>query len=398
MAVSLVIMFSLYAMLRRRELRLEQEKTLAKSYFFSTVSHDIRTPLNAIIGFSQMLKMGFKTQAERDQAVESILVSGKTLLCLINDILDLSKLEAGKMEVVPEPTPRGKLLKEIADSFRVAGRKPGLEVRASIPDNLPTLMLDPQRMRQIAFNLMGNASKFTHEGHIELRASFAPSSADPAEGLFRLDVEDTGCGISEKDLKRLATPYVQVGSRAARTGGTGLGLAICRQLAKAMGGDMEVTSVLGKGSTFSIVLPKAKVAEPAAAEEAPAAPAAPVRPRSGLRILVADDQKLNRMLLKTMLGRMGDFEIVEAENGKEAFETLRAGGPGRFDLVLTDRWMPEMDGEGLVDAIRAAPDLADLKVYVLTADVEMRDTYADMGFTGFLLKPATFEALQAVVS
>ena len=176
-------------------------------------------------------------------------------------------------------------------------QKPGLEVRDSIPDDLPTLMLDPQRMRQIAFNLMGNASKFTHEGHIELKASFTPSAEDPKEGLFRVDVEDAGCGISEEDLKR-----------------------------------------------------------------------------------------------------MGDFEIVEAENGKIAFDILRSEGAGKFDLVLTDMWMPEMDGEGLVDAIRADADIADMKVFVLTTDVEMRDTYADMGFTGFVLKPVTFDTLKAVFS
>ena len=404
LVVTLWIMISLFGILRRREQAMAIEKThaedmnKAKSFFFSTVSHDIRTPLNAIIGFSQMLKMGFKSESEHEQAVESILVSGKTLLCLINDILDLSKLESGKMDVVPEPTPCGKLLKEIVDSFRVASKKPGLEVRDSIPDDLPTLMLDPQRMRQIAFNLMGNASKFTHEGHIELKASFTPSAEDPKEGLFRVDVEDTGCGISEEDLKRIATPYVQVGSRAARSGGTGLGLAICRQLSKAMGGDMEVSSVLGKGSTFSIVIPKAKVAEQIKIEDAPAAPADVVMPKSGLRILIADDQKMNRILLKTMLKRMGDFEIVEAENGKIAFDILRSEGAGKFDLVLTDMWMPEMDGEGLVDAIRADADLADMKVFVLTADVEMRDTYADMGFTGFVLKPVTFDTLKAVFS
>ena len=141
----------------------------AKSYFFSTVSHDIRTPLNAIIGFSQMLKMGSKTEEERNQALDAILTSGKTLLQLINDILDLSKLESGKMTIEPAPTSCSKLLREVADSFRISGQNSNVEIRCKV-DGLPQLLVDPQRLRQIVFNLVGNAYKFTKEGYIEIRA------------------------------------------------------------------------------------------------------------------------------------------------------------------------------------------------------------------------------------
>lgn len=406
LVLSLCIMLSLYSLLRRREREMAVEKSeaerinKAKSYFFSTVSHDIRTPLNAIIGFSQMLKMGFKTDAERDQAVDAILVSGKTLLCLINDVLDLSKLESGRMAIEPEPVSCQKLLREIVESFRIASQKPQLEIRGKV-DDMPPLMLDPQRIRQIAFNLVGNASKFTHEGHIEVRASFAPDE-DGKTGTFALDVEDTGCGISEEDQKKIASPYVQVGSKSSRNGGTGLGLAICRQLAKAMGGDMHLKSTLGKGSTFSIVIPGVRVCEESVIDKQQGRPAEdaahPVQAADAKkRILVVDDQKMNRLLLKAMLAKIGSFDVFSASDGREALSILEADGEPGFEMVLTDMWMPDMDGEALVRAIRANKTLAHLPVYVLTADVEMRETYADLGFTGLLLKPVTLDGLKEIL-
>ena len=403
LVVSLLIMLNIYSLLRKREKSMAVEKSKAeeqnraKSFFFSTVSHDIRTPLNAIIGFSQMLKMGFKSDAERDQAIDAILVSGKTLLCLINDVLDLSKLECGRMQIEPEPVSCPKLLVEIVESFRIASQKPGLEVRAKV-DDMPLLMLDPQRIRQIAFNLVGNASKFTHEGYIEVRASFA-KAPEGEFGAFRMDVEDTGCGISEEDLKRIASPYVQLGAKTSRHGGTGLGLAICRQLARAMGGDLVVSSVLGKGSTFSIVVPEVKIGHAVQHEvhhqivDTTKGDSAAER----RRVLVADDQKMNRMLLKAMLARLGNFEVVQASDGREALSILEAPDAPKFDFVLTDMWMPEMDGEGLVRAIRANVKLSGLPVYVLTADVEMQATFESVGFTGLLLKPVTFDGLRRIV-
>ena len=403
LVVSLLIMLNIYALLRKREKAMAVEKSKAeemnkaKSFFFSTVSHDIRTPLNAIIGFSQMLKMGFKNEAERNQAIDSILVSGKTLLCLINDVLDLSKLECGRMQIEPEPVSCPKLLGEIVESFKIASQKPGLVVRAKV-EEMPLLMLDPQRIRQIAFNLVGNAAKFTHEGHIEVRASF-DKSRDGEFGLFRMDVEDTGCGISEEDLKRIASPYVQLGTKTSRHGGTGLGLAICRQLACAMGGELSITSKLGKGSTFSIIVPGVKIGYEVRHEVNHQI----VDTTKGeiateqRRVLIADDQKMNRMLLKAMLARFGAFEVVSASDGKEALSILEAPDAPKFDFVLTDMWMPEMDGEGLVRAIRANPKLSDLPVYVLTADVEMQKTFENVGFTGLLLKPVTFDGLRRIV-
>ena len=402
--MTLVLMVFFYCVLRRREREMEEEKAKAKSYFFSTVSHDIRTPLNAIIGFSELLKAGFATEKERAQAVESILVGSKTLLGLINDVLDLSKLESGKMQIVPEPTDAAALLGGVVDAFRVSGAKPGLEVRCRT-EGLPALLLDPQRLRQIAFNLVGNAMKFTKGGHVEVRASFS-------EGTFRFEVEDTGCGIGEEDLKHIGSAYVQVGARDSRNGGTGLGLAICRQLVAAMGGSLGVKSALGKGSTFTVTIPGVKVAgnggrgtadakalavksgNGVAGDSAPAVPVSATPPR----ILVVDDSKMNVMVLMALLKHLGDFDIASAADGQEALEVLKSPASGRFDLVMTDMWMPRLDGAGLVKAIRADPALSGVRVLVVTADVEYQTKAAEIGFDGILLKPVTREKLAAALA
>ena len=390
----------------------------AKSYFFSTVSHDIRTPLNAIIGFSQLLKMGFKTEEERQQAIDSILVSGKTLLGLINDVLDLSKLESGKMEISPEPTDCPRLLHAVLAVFRVSiAKKTEVELRCQV-EPMPLLMLDPQRLRQIVFNLVGNAIKFTSKGSIEVRASF-DRSAGSETGVCRIDVEDTGCGISAENLKHLGSAYVQVGDKRARNGGTGLGLAICQQLVLAMGGELKVRSALGEGSIFSVIIPGVKVVSENATATGTAgtigttgtagtigttgtagtngadvtAPQAhPIR-----RILLVDDSKMNLLVLKALLKKLGNFEVATAENGQEALTQLQTPGALPVDLVLTDMWMPELDGTGLVKAIRADPALASLRVIAVTADTEFQGRVADLGFDGMLLKPVTLERLSGIL-
>ena len=394
----LVLLVNLFAIFRRREQELEQEKARSKSLFFSSVSHDIRTPLNAILGFSEMIRSESLTEDERKRAVNSIFVSGKTLLGLVNDILDLSKLESGKMEIVPEPTDCPRILREVVDAFRVSGSKPGVELRCRF-GTMPLLKADPQRLRQIAFNLVGNAVKFTEKGHVELRA-FYEQGEGASVGTFRLEVEDTGCGISEEDLKRIGTDYVQVGSRSVRRLGTGLGLAICRQLAAAAGGSLSVDSVLGRGSTFTITLPGVEPAPegsiPRPEVVKPGAPA--ISGARSQRILLVDDVEMNLQVLKALLRKVGNFEIVLAADGQEALKVLRTPGEAPFDAVLTDLWMPNLDGNDLLRAIRAEPSLAGLHVIVVTADVECRTKYAELGFDGVLLKPITIEMLTKTMS
>ena len=400
--LAFALMFALYTILRRREHQHELEKARAKSYFFSTVSHDIRTPLNAIIGFSEMLKSGIDDPAERTQALDSIAVSGKTLLGLVNDVLDLSKLESGKMEIAPEPTDVPALLRLVLDSFRAAGSNHAFDLRFNVPP-MPLLLLDPQRLRQIAFNLLGNAVKFTHQGYVELRASYAlPPGA--GTGAFTLQVEDTGCGISPEDLARIGSAYVQLGNSRTRNGGTGLGLAICRQLASAMGGTLSAASTLGKGSTFTITLPSVPPAPRPAPSSPPATPSQPVpsvppaQASAPRRILLVDDSKMNLMVLKAHLKHLGNFDLAFATDGQQALELLNAPANPPFDLVFTDMWMPNLDGDALVRAIRDNPRLASIRVVIVTADVELQANAAALGFDAILLKPVTTDKLSAILA
>ena len=407
LALALIACF--YSILRRRERDMEQEKTRAKSYFFSTVSHDIRTPLNAIVGFAEMLNAGMKTDAERTQATNAILVSSKTLLALVNDVLDLSKLESGKMEISPEPTDCPRLLREIVDAFRVSKTKPGIELRCRVGE-MPILMIDPQRLRQILFNFVGNAMKFTERGHVEVRASFDGLKSPQGTGVFRLEVEDTGCGISDEDIRRIGSAYVQVGAKVSRNGGTGLGLAICKQLLASMGGTLEIQSRLGQGSTFAAVISDVKIVAGVPSDdggrgvayeprETKIAPASGVQqPKMPRRLLLVDDSKMNLMVLKALLKHMGDFDVVTAYDGQDALDILAAPGAVQFDVVLTDIWMPRLDGAGLVKAIRANPALSSIRIVAVTADVEFQSNYQEMGCDGILLKPVTTNSLARMLA
>jgi signal transduction histidine kinase/CheY-like chemotaxis protein len=430
---SLAIMLNLFSILRRREknlivekLRAEESANQSKSYFFSTISHDIRTPLNAIIGYSQMLQMGFRNEDDRQQALCSLIGGSRSLLRLVNDMIDFARLEDGRLEFEQKPTDCARLLHDFVDFFREAKQIQAIELR-SRAEGIPTVMIDPKRVRQMLFCLTDNAAKFTRKGFAEVRASFV-RNADGDSGTLRLEVEDTGIGIGDEDLKRIATPYVQVNAKSSRHGGTGIGLALCRKLADAMGGELSVVSALGKGSTFTVTLydvketsaapvedhdplaelltvrpktpqpPPATGAQTAAPPEPPVAAAEekPVEPAVSRRILIVDDQKVNLVVLKTMLKKLGSFDVVMAKDGKEAFDLLTSA-EAPFDLVLTDMWMPVMDGEGLVRAIRADQKLAKLPVHVVTADTEMPGKYRGLGFDGMLLKPVTVEKLRELI-
>ena len=215
------------------------ESEQARSMFFSTVSHDIRTPLNAIIGYTELLLDGIDDKEERSRALSAISTSGHTLLQLINDVLDLSKLESDKMVINTELTDVRKLVSSVVHSFEVTVRNRNVELKEEY-SALPMLEIDPQRVRQILFNLIGDAAKFTEQGEICVRASFRNDIGDE-RGVFTLSVSDTGCGIAEEDKEKVMTPFVQVGSQA-KIKGTGLGLPICKQLAASMGGQLSFVS------------------------------------------------------------------------------------------------------------------------------------------------------------
>jgi|GEM_PF-1637848 len=380
-------------LMAERDKALQAEK--AKSFFFSTVSHDIRTPLNSIIGFSEMLQLGIDDPKEKAMALDAIITSGQTLLELINDVLDLSKLEAGKMELRPMPTNIAELVAKVANAFELATSRKSVKLRTEV-GKMPLLKLDPQRMRQILFNLIGNAVKFTERGSITIRAAYT-------DGTFALSVADTGCGISPENISKLMSPYVQLQqARDSISGtGTGLGLAICKQLAKQMKGALELESTVGIGSTFTLRVPNVEAFTKEESEayfgkhKAPKAEPHLDESIREKRILIADDQKLNQLVLQTMLSRLGIHKVLTVENGKEALEILESAEP--VDLVLTDMFMPVMDGTALVREIRNSPRLAGLAVYVITADVEMQNGYRELGFDDMLIKPVTLDNLKELL-
>ena len=378
------------------QLKQERDKVIkaekARSYFFSTVSHDIRTPLNSIIGFSEMLQLGIDDPEEEEKALEAIITSGQTLLELINDVLDLSKLESGKMELHPVPTDIAALVVKVANSFEVATSRSSLTLRTEV-GKMPFLKLDPQRIRQILFNLIGNAVKFTARGFVTVRASYE-------NGTFILSVTDTGRGISPENIKKLMSPYVQLQEHDSSTG-TGLGLAICKQLSRQMKGSLELESTLGKGSTFTLRIPNVEVfseKESAAClihQDTSLAKLPLDETVKGKTILIVDDQKLNLRILQTMLSRLGIRKVLTAGNGKEALNVLN--GSDKADLVLTDMSMPVMDGAELVHEIRKTPGFEQIPVYVITADVEMQAEFNRIGFDDILIKPITLDKLRALL-
>lgn len=362
----------------------------AKSYFFSTVSHDIRTPLNAIVGFSQLLKIGIRDVAERDKALNALISSSNTLLKLIGDVLDLSKLEAGTMKLVTETTDMRKLVSEVTGAFAPALQAKRLKLVQHIAE-MPLLELDAQRVRQILLNLFGNAVKFTEAGKVGV-------SADYEDGTLTLTVQDTGCGIAPEDQQRIADPYVQAGS--GRHGGTGLGLAIVKHLVFRMGGEMALKSGVGVGTVFTVTLPGIR---PASASQRKAYSVTQRikiaitsrAERKTKNVMLVDDSKLNLIVLKSLMAKLGYGRLTLAENGRAALEKLRANPD--YDIVLTDVWMPEMNGRELAQAIAAEPELRHIKVYAVTADSEIRCDTSGGGFLDVFLKPVSLEDLGKVL-
>lgn len=366
----------------------------AKSFFIASVSHEIRTPLNSVIGFSELLREGQVSPQEQKEYVDNIAYSGNALLQLINDVLDLSKLEAGQVVLVPTPTDFGGLGREVMKvfSFRAAERNVALQVEMP---QLPELELDKQRIRQILFNLIGNAVKFTERGSIVLRAEFVP--ADGERGILRFSVADTGIGIAEKDRKRLMEPFVQLsnlrGTNAANNG-TGLGLAISKRLAEAMGGRLWLESELGKGSTFGVTLHGVKFHRTRHPEAV--TPARPEEEDAGepVSILIVDDVEMNLQVMKAMCAKAGLADVVAVASGPAALAELEKR---RFDLVMTDLWMPGMNGAELAQKIHADRRFAALPIISVTADVEAQNNFAQDHFACVLLKPVTLAKVQQVV-
>ena len=366
-----------------RDRVVEAEK--ARSYFFSSVSHDIRTPLNAVIGFSELLQDGGVPPDEAKQYFKMITSSGRTLLQLVNDILDLSQVDLGKLEFSLEPTDIGDLVREMAMMFQVKAKANDQVIEADIPE-LPRFMLDPYRFRQVFFNFIGNAVKYV--GPCTIRVSVAYEN-----GILKIVVADDGKGVTAEKAKRLMQPFVQADIKN-RAEGSGLGLAICKRLVDIMHGTISIDTALGRGFVVHVEVPVA-VAPEGEGTDKQAAPTAEIEAAALRgRVLVVDDSPVNRAVLSAMLKKFGITDIVLAEDGGAALAKLKEDPS--FDLVMSDMWMPVMDGAELVKHIREDERLAQLKVCSITADVEARTVFKEQGFDSLLLKPVTIEKLKEV--
>jgi len=363
-----------------------EEANQAKSAFLANMSHDLRTPLNGILGFAQILQWD-KTLTERQIAgVAAIRQSGEHLLTLINDILDLAKIEAGKFEISPSDTDVAKFLHTIAGIIRVkAEQKGGLRFVCDFSPELPAAVrIDERRLRQVLLNLLDNAVKFTDRGEVRL----AVGPAGPAR--VRFEVRDSGVGMSEEQLARLFQPFEQVGDRHRRSGGTGLGLVISRELVRLLGGDIRVESRADGGSVFSFEL-DVRVLQAGMPAAPPAARVVTGYHGPKKKVLVVDDVAENRAVLVSMLGRLG-FEMYEADCGSAGLLEAQAVHP---HLILMDVVMPDISGVEVIRRLRQLPALHDVPIVAISASAstDIQESTLAAGANAFLPKPVDLQLL-----
>jgi len=371
----------------------------AKSAFLAIMSHEIRTPLNGILGMTQALAADPALSPSQLARLTVIRQSGQSLLAILNDILDLSKIEAGKLELESIEFDLADLVRGAHDSFTALAAQKELECKLRIdPAARGSYLGDPTRFRQILYNLISNALKFTEEGEVRISIATVP-------GGLRLTVEDTGVGIEAAQLERLFRKFEQADpSSTRRYGGTGLGLAICWDLCALMGGTIDVESEVGRGTRFLVTLPLVKVGsvapQPQSAISRAAEPQAP-EGAGALRVLVAEDNPTNQQVVIALLGPIG-VEPNVVDDGEQAVEAWASGG---FDLILMDIQMPRMDGLTATRTIRAREaelGLPRTPIIALTANAmpHQVEDYVAAGMDGFVPKPidlrTLYEAIQAV--
>ncbi|MEZ5681611.1 MAG: ATP-binding protein [Erythrobacter sp.] len=378
----------------KRAMHHAENAARAKAQFLANMSHEIRTPMNGVLGFAELLqRQGLSDEAARYARL--IERSGKSMMVLLNDILDISKIESGKLVTTREPVEVEQLARDCVELHsEQAGRK-GLAIELRCEGDLPRrIVSDGLRLRQILLNLVGNAVKFTEAGAIEV---FVMREGDK----LAFSVEDSGIGIDAARMEVIFDPFVQAeGDTTRRYGGTGLGLSISRQLAQLLGGSLSVDSMPGIGSRFSLRIPIVEPEELPACDEGDSAADPPAPPRG--RVLLAEDHDVNRMLVTAMLEELGQ-EVALAPDGVAAIDAVFAAQPegALFDLVLMDIQMPGCDGYAASRTIRAGGITADdMPIVALTANAYPEDIAAalDAGMQAHLAKPLVFEDLAAALA
>jgi signal transduction histidine kinase/DNA-binding response OmpR family regulator len=377
--------------------RAAESANAAKSAFLANMSHEIRTPMTSILGFADWLRRGFaQTREEEVEYLTTIHSSGTHLLELINDILDLSKIEAGKMEMSPHWTAPHQVLVDVHNLLKFRAQDRAIQFHIELDGKLPEkVFTDDVRLRQIITNLTGNAIKFTEKGSVTIRAGLIDRNGVPK---LRVAVVDTGIGMSPEQLSKVFNPFEQADASVTRKfGGTGLGLTISKSFVESLGGVISASSELGVGSTFEFFVdvgdvstfPSVSLEEYRLREKSTQKGPETSAKLPPCRILVVDDGESNRRLIRLFLTK-ANATVVEAENGVVALETI---AKEKFDVVLMDMQMPEMDGLTATRKLRESGYPQPIIALTANASSEDRQKCMDAGFDGFLTKPINIDAL-----
>ena len=390
---------------RRRAEKAAEAANLAKSQFLTNMSHELRTPLNGILGYTQILQRSPELTPQQQEGINTIHACGNHLLTLINDILDLSKIEAQKMELYPHDFHFPNFLWGVTQMCQIRAQQKGITFTYQPTNLLPTAInADEKRLRQVLINLLGNAIKFTDTGGVTFKVSVINHSSfvineEPKtnnqgqinKNKIRFEIKDTGVGIANRELEKIFEPFEQVGERHNQAEGTGLGLAITKKIVSLMGSQLQVDSTLGVGSTFGFELEVTQASE--LMELAPLTPAQEIIGYQGERkkILVVDDHRENCAVLLNLLEPIG-FEMREAANGEEGLEQAKEFVP---DLIILDLVMPEIDGFELVHCLRQLPEFQETILIASSASVSefYQLQSKELGCDDFLPKPIQVEAL-----
>ncbi len=381
----------------RRAVSAAEQANSAKSAFLAMMSHEIRTPLNGVIGFTDLL-LSEELPDHQTELVSTIRSCGNSLLGLISDILDLSKVEAGRLDLEMLPCSPRDCLREVLLSFEPALRAKNLSISSTVEESVPgEVVTDPGRLRQILFNLIGNAIKFTAKGGVTVR--IGATSSQGRRLMLGCEISDTGIGIPEEEQQRIFEAFGQAdASIHRRFGGSGLGLTICRKLIDAMGGNISVLSEPGRGTSFQFNIPAFKIQGAPPVE--PAAEELPVTDLAGLRILAVDDVSTNTRLMTGILRKLGCSEPATASDGKQAALLAETTA---FDVIFMDVLMPVCDGLEATRLIRGMemdnPGRRPAYIVALTADafVENKTRCLGAGMDEFLTKPLRMDLIRGAI-